>query len=381
MKRLAAILCGILLAACIAAGFDGYLDARISGSREAVRDYRTYERFWSNETQKLIMDENTLPVFGSSELVSIEDYKENISSFLNSPEMNIVTIGAGNFQSLSHTMALGAVADAVVGKKVALILSPQWFGTGEGLQAAFPQRFGEENLLAFLQNDKVSRQNKEYVMERTLSLLADSPVQYARVAKYKRAFENRFSVDGIYTGIMRSYWKLRGKYLVYKQLPDMRTDIPTVDLESMDFKKMLELAEQQGEASCTNNEFGIYDAYWDTYVKETYEKGEVTEKNQLYTESPEYDDLRCFLNVAKDLDMKVILFSIPVNEKWYRYQGGLCDEYYKNIRAIAKEYDNVIFKDFTRYASEKYFLKDIMHLGWKGWVRVNEALYEEFKRK
>lgn len=380
MRKCMAMSAGLLLALLLTAGFERYLSIQISDHSAAVRDYRTYERFWSSGAQKLIMDQNTLPVFGSSELVSLEDYEENVSSFLNGPDMNIVTIGAGSFQSLNHAIALGAIGDAVPGQKVALILSPQWFGEQENLKNAFPERFGEENLLEFLKNDKISDANKAYVLDRAFSLLSDSPMQYLRIEKYKKAYENRFSIDGIYTSIMRKYWNLRGKYLVYKQLPDMRKELPSADLSALDYDEMLKLAECQGEASCTNNDFGIYDSYWDTYVKETYEKGEVTEKTQIFTESVEYEDLRCFLNVAKELELEVILVSVPVHEKWYRYQGWLCDQYYSNIQTIAKEYPNISLVDLTEYADEKYFLKDVMHLGWKGWVRVNEALYHEFKK-
>ena len=82
--------------------------------------------------------------------------------------------------------------------------------------------------------------------------------------------------------------------------------------------------------------------------------------------------------MAKELDLEVILVSIPVNAKWYSYTGVLLDNYYQNIRIIAGEYDNIVFVDMSIYENEKYFLKDIMHLGWKGWTRINEALYKEF---
>ena len=121
--------------------------------------------------------------------------------------------------------------------------------------------------------------------------------------------------------------------------------------------------------------------YWNTYAKETYEKGEIEEKSEVYTESVEYEDLKCFLNVAKELDIEVILVSIPVNEKWYTYQGMLCDDYYEKIRSIAQEYDNVVLVDMTEYADEMYFFRDVMHLGWKGWVRISEAIYREFKKQ
>ena len=379
MKKLYAMLIGLLAFWLLVLSFDQYLTVQIKRNDQIIRNHRTYERFWSGETQKLIMDENTLPIFGSSELVSLEDYTQNVSSFLNASDMNIVTIGAGNFQSLSHTMTLGAISERIDKKKVALFLSPQWFGGS--LEEAFPGRFGEENLLAFLENSSISDENKEYVLNRTLNLLVNSPTQYARVEKYKRAFSNKLSIESIYTSIMRSYWKLRGKYSVFQQLGDMNREIPSVDLENLDFEEVLQMAEEQGKSSCTNNDFGIYDTYWDTYVKETYEKGEVKEKKEFFVESQEYEDLRCFLKVAQELDVEVILVSIPVNEKWYSFKGILCDEYYENIRLIAEDFDNVVLVDMTKYADEKYFLKDIMHLGWKGWTRINEALYREFKKE
>lgn len=381
MKKLYAMIAGFLLFVIVVFGFDQHLDKQIMNNKEAVRNHRTYERFWSSETQKLVMDENTLPIFGSSELVSLEDYEENISSFLNSPDMNIVTIGGGYFQSLSHTMELGAIAENVESKKVALFLSPQWFEEMGVSKEAFPGRFGEENLLEFLANDRISDTNKTYVLDRVLTLLEDSSIQRRRVERYKKAYENKISVDRIYMEIMHNYWKLRGKYSVCRQIDEMSQNVPEVDLKHMDFKEMLLVAEKQGKNNCTNNDFGIYDEYWDTYVEERYKAGEVKEKAEFYTDSIEYEDLRCFLQVAKELGIDVILVSIPVNEAWYIFQGMLCDKYYENIKMISKEYDNVVLVDMTKYADEKYFHKDVMHLGWKGWVRVNEALYKEFKKE
>ena len=218
MKKLYAMAVGLVLFVLAVLGFNRYLNLQIVDNKEAVRDYRSYERFWSGETQKLVMDENTLPVFGSSELVALEDYRENISSFLNSSDMNIMTIGGGYFQSLSHTIELGAISENIKNKKVALFLSPQWFSDTGVTQDMFPGRFGEESLLEFLENDQISDANKEYVLDRTLNLLSNSPVQYARVERYKKAFENKISIDEVYMGIMCNFWKLRGKYSVYKQM-------------------------------------------------------------------------------------------------------------------------------------------------------------------
>lgn len=380
MKKLYSVLAGILAFVLIVSLFKINMDYQIKESKEGVRNLRTYERFWSGEAQRLVIENNTLPVFGSSELVELSSYENNVGSFLNGEQMNIMTIGAGYFQSLYHAMALGAISKSVSSGKVALFLSPQWFSE-EGCGAdAFASRLSENLLLEFLANPDISKENKLYVLERAEKLLVNSPAQLERVNKYRKAIENPISIDSIYMGIMNVYWEYRAEYEVYTQLDMTSTDLPYYDLASLDFDKILKLAEEQGKDSCTNNDFGIYDEYWDTYVKETYENGEVLEKVQIYTQSPEYDDLRCFLSIANELNIEVIVVSIPVNQRWYNYTGSLCDEYYQIIRDIVAEYDNVIFCDMSVYEDEMYFLKDIMHLGWKGWARINEVLYTEFTK-
>ena len=380
MKRVVGIIVGIVLFALSVIGFDRYMDYQILENKEAVRNHRTYERFWSRDVAKLVMDEKTLPIFGSSELVPLTNYNDEVGSFLNSSDMNIMTMGAGYFQSLSHTMALGAISDNISSGKVALFLSPQWF-TEEGISTdAFPARFSEDELLGFLENPDISQENKSYVLERTKQLLVNSRTQYDRIQKYEDALENPISIENMYTKIMSAFWKMRAEFAVCKQIADMEQQLPFVDLKNMNWDEMYMLAEEQGASRCTNNDFGIYDEYWTQYVQQVYEEGEVMQKQQTYTESVEYEDLRCFLSVAQETGIEVLLVSIPVNEKWYTYQGILCDNYYENIRGIAAEYSNVKFIDMTEYSNEKYFLRDVMHLGWKGWTRVNEALYKEFTK-
>lgn len=77
--------------------YDAYLDKQIMENKEAVRNHRTYECFWSRDTADLIIEDDTLVIFGSSELRGLGDYEEEVGSFLNAEDMNIMTVGAGNF--------------------------------------------------------------------------------------------------------------------------------------------------------------------------------------------------------------------------------------------------------------------------------------------
>lgn len=381
MKKIISVIAGIGLFILIICGFKLHMNAAIEKQSVGVRNLRTFERFWSRDVQKHIIEDDSLVIFGSSELVSLSDMDENISSFLNGDDMNIVTIGGGNFQSLSHTMALGAIADSISAKKVALFLSPQWFSPN-GIDAdAFAARMSEDELLGFLNNPEISDAHKEYVLDRAIALLGGSPAQLKRVKRYQNAHKSKLTLDTVYFKIMDQFWRFRSEFEAYRQLDVANDDVPVYDLAKLDFEKVLKQAEMQGKTSCTNNEFGIYDEYWDTYAKEKFDQGEILEKTQIFTESPEYSDLNCFLDVAKELDIEVLLVCIPVNERWYTFQGLLCDEYYQKIANVAAESDNVTFIDMSEYADEKYFLKDVMHLGWKGWTRINERLYQEFTKQ
>lgn len=102
-----------------------------------------------------------------------------------------------------------------------------------------------------------------------------------------------------------------------------------------------------------------------------------------YVESPEYDDFRLFLDVCKELNIEPLIISAPVNGRWYDYaEFSKADRntYYQNIRDICREY-NVKLADFSQKEYEIYFLRDIMHLGWKGWVYLDRAVYEFYNNQ
>ncbi len=382
MKKIISFIVAILLFFVTVFCYKVHMDNAIKSDIAGMRNYRSYERYWSSDTMKMVIEDNTLPLFGSSELVELSDYHDKVESFLNGPEMNIVTIGGGFFQSLEHAIELGAIDDSLTKRKVAISISAQWFGDDGISGGVFASRMSEDELIEFLLNDKISKENKEYLVNRALSLLEKYPTQRDRVKRYKKAFKNPFSIDYIYTRIMNAFWNFKAEYGVYKQVNEVNHNLPSYNLSELDFEEILELAEEQGKQACTNNDFAIYDDYWSEYLVDLYEKGEVENKIQKFSSSsPEYDDLRCFLNVAKDLDIEVCAFVIPVNGKWYNFQGNLCDKYYRKINNLLNEYDNVTIYDFSIYENEPYFLKDIMHLGWKGWTRVNEGMYEFFMQE
>ncbi|MXV42431.1 D-alanyl-lipoteichoic acid biosynthesis protein DltD, partial [Bacillus subtilis] len=73
--------------------------------------------------------------------------------------------------------------------------------------------------------------------------------------------------------------------------------------------------------------------------------------------------------------------TIPVNGKWYDYTGfpkkGRTDYYKKVNKQIRAKGFQVA--DFSGHEYDPYFMKDTIHIGWKGWVYVDKAI-DEFYR-
>ena len=375
----------LFLITCVGAG--QYNRRNIYEKKELLIYHNTDSRNSCKTALEWVMEGNSIPVFGSSELSAADDVAYPPVLFKNgNADFNMVLMGRGYMQSLHHAVTLGGMADVIPGKKVVLILSPQWFTASHLSSESYAGRFSERMFSKFLRNPRISYDIKEKVINRMKTLLTADPGQLARLETYEKVYLKR-SLNPIAQIEVRAYdsfMDYRQIYLLEKEMESLKkeeNDV-TVTADQIDFDVLMEKAEKAGEKACTNNNLYIYDEYYDKYVRdgEKDEKGSNSENS--YLSSPEYEDLRIFLDVCRETDITPLIVSIPVNGRWYDWTGFPKEDregYYKNIREICQEYQ-VELADFSDKEYEPYFLKDIMHLGWKGWVYLDEAVYEFYKK-
>lgn len=82
------------------------------------------------------------------------------------------------------------------------------------------------------------------------------------------------------------------------------------------------------------------------------------------------------LDVCREKGIEPLFIHVPLHGQWSDYTGFAADrrtEYYEHVRSIAQEY-GVKLLDLTGFEYEPYFMCDTMHLGWKGWLAVDQAL-------
>ncbi len=105
--------------------------------------------------------------------------------------------------------------------------------------------------------------------------------------------------------------------------------------------------------------------------------------NDNILNSREFEDFEFLLSVCKDLNIKPYIILMNVNGWYYDYTGiGVEErrEFYSKLEKIAKD-NGFDVLNLNNKEYEKYYLSDVMHLGWKGWLNVTEEMYKYFKEE
>lgn len=387
MKRLGPFLGAVVLFVASCVGVNLHCKNQVIQKQEVLTYYNTDSRNFSLTAMAEVLNDDTIAVFGSSELSASDDVAYPPSLFQNgNSDFNMILIGRGSMQSLHHAISVGALASEIPNKKAVLIVSPQWFTSSHLSSEAYASRFSERMYVEFLRNNAISYETKVRVNERVKSLMSSDAKQLERIEKYEKIYLKHTlnPITYVEMGIYNWFMDVKQNYTLSKEIEDysVNHDEDIVKSAEIDWSSLLYEAITVGEAECTNNSFYIYDDYYNQYVKDALETRRGGDKTASYLVSPEYNDFRLFLEVCKETGISPLVVNIPVNGLWYDWTEFPKEDreaYYQNIRNICAEYE-VEMADFADKEYEEYFLKDIMHLGWKGWVYLDEAVYNFYKQ-
>ena len=335
--------------------------------------------------------EDTLTVFGSSELKTFEISTHPANFFAGKRcgfQVNLV--GRGSCQSLVHAMAVGASGESLKGKKIVLITAPQSYVEGGIAPDLFLANFSEQQMLTLLQDDTIPAGTRQYLAARVQALIAQYNAQngtnlqtHTAAGLLSKAWADG---NGAEKALLAPYgwiskWLLDTKDLAVSARL-IRAGAYGTGSEKpgeIDWAAEEQAALQQAREQSTNNEFYMLDSYYQTYVGHRLSQMEGRDAAVSYDASPEYEDLRCLFDICKAKNIRALFVHVPVNGKWSDYtelSQSTRQIYYKTVRAIATQYDNITMLDLTGEEYTPYFLCDTMHLGWKGWLAVDRAMVE-----
>ncbi|KGK87222.1 D-alanyl-lipoteichoic acid biosynthesis protein [Desulfosporosinus sp. HMP52] len=330
---------------------------------------------------------DVLPVYGSSEFSAVSEFHPSILFEGKPTGFAPFLVGRGGTQDIIHALNLGALGDSLKDKKIAVILSAQWF-TPEGISPTyFQQNFSPLQAYRMLFNSSLSAERKNQLAKRLLEFpgaFAETPTLQALLAQSLQE-SRKPSIRSLLLGAkgrveMAAYEAQDAqKTIAYSRLINPKGALINASITAPPLAPWLELkvqAEKQGKTMTQNNRLGILDEYYSTYIQPRLEENRNSATQSGFYPSPEYKDLELLLDILQETGARPLFIIVPVNGAWYDYTGFPLAErrgYYLRAEKMIKDQGFQV-ANFGDHEYDTYFLQDTMHLGWKGWVSINEAL-------
>lgn len=331
---------------------------------------------------------NNYPVLqGSSELGA--PVSQLATSFFPVEGMEtIVTNGRAYCQNLTQISNLGS-QDTSNKPNVSFIVSLQWFMNKYGIDGTdFQANFAPVQFYKFLSNKNISEEHKKIYASRVDKLLTGNS-QFASEKLYAKLYVNDNLISKAANIIFKPYFiarenivELKDKGLLYRRLKKL-PEKKELQTRVVDWDEEYKKAEEEAKKQVTNNDFYVYDTYYNNNLKNNLETQKNINKDIDLMDSTEFNDYELYLDTCVDLGIKPYIILAPTNGRWYDYTGltkESRDEFYDKAEKMAKERGfEVLNLENEEYTP--YFICDVMHLGWKGWLEIDEQLYNRNKEK
>ena len=393
LKALALALALPALAGLLLWGVYGYFLATIPPYQNSLGYLNHTEKITGQHLlREAAAQGDNLIIFGSSELATFEipTHPSNFFAGMRGG-FQVNLIGRGSCQSIIHAIAIAASGDALADSRVVLITSPQSY-TPQGIAPElFMANFSPQQYLALLADEDLSPQIKQAISARVVTL-------FARYAQTPGAAEVDPALRWLAEGYASPGWVAAARsgalspYLAFARylynLRDLSSARQLLRIEHfgppihppgpIDWEEEGRLALESARTMSGNNEFGFLNDYFSVNVGSHLHRFEGRDRHLDYSVSEEYDDLRLLFEVVNQKGLDPLFVHIPFHGQWSDFTGLEADArrvYYDRVREIAEAY-GIRFLDLTGYEYEEFFLCDIVHLGWKGWLRVAGALVE-----
>ncbi|WP_204122311.1 D-alanyl-lipoteichoic acid biosynthesis protein DltD [Lacticaseibacillus mingshuiensis] len=324
-----------------------------------------------------------VPFFGSSELSRMDTFHPSVLAAKYDRNYRPLLLGAPGTQSLTHFIADQTMIQQLAGKKAVVILSLQWFTKMGQMPDAFAYYFSPMQTIEWLRSAEPKRAADVYAAHRLLKMpvIRDNATLYDAtkdIAAGQPISSATMSLLDLRARLLNNEDALFSRYgfkannlpkieKAEKQLPAAAT-----------YPELNALADKIAAKATSNNDLGIDNHFYSTRLAGGKIDGLKDSQVRFdYRRSPEYGDLELLLEQFARYHVDVQFVIPPINQKWATYTG-LSQSMIKTAANKVKHqltsqgFDRV--QDLTQDGKEKYFMQDTIHLGWRGWVKVDETV-------
>ncbi|KRL03066.1 D-alanyl-lipoteichoic acid biosynthesis protein DltD [Liquorilactobacillus capillatus] len=334
--------------------------------------------FKGSAVKKAALSQNYVPFFGSSELSRMDALHPSVLAQKYQRSYRPFLLGSPGTQSLTHYWGMQGISQQLKNKKAVFIVSPQWF-VKKGIDPnAFSFYYSNLETVEWLRHAKNTRMDR-YAAMRLLNMPS------ARSSETIERCILRIAAGQKLTSTERTYLNLRYNILQHEDqmfsmltLKDRRSLIEKGEKQLPDAYStagLNQVAEKLGKENTTNNRFNVDNNFWNKRLKNNYQKLRNEQSNFSYVQSVEYSDFELVLNEFAKQHTDVLFIIPPINQKWADYTGLSMDMIHHFNRKIkyqlnSQGFSNIV--DLSDDGASPYFMQDTIHLGWKGWLRVDQ---------
>lgn len=335
----------------------------------------------SEKIKDTAIKENYVPFIGSSELSRIDPLHPSVLARKYDRNYQTLLLGGPGSQSLNHFFMLQEMKSEIRNKKVVFIISPQWFTKGGQRPDAFGYYYSPLQAIDWILSANDTLANR-YAARRLLQMPSGQASTTINTALEKIAAGEKLS------GFERFWLKRRQQVLrnedVFfssfhldnnlQRIINAGKKLPATDNQ----QQLYTLATKLGQQETSNNEFGIKNSFYNQRLRGKAVKNLKNSQGWIdYRKSPEYADFQLVLQqlAAEHVDVQFVL--PPINQKWINYTGLSLPMWRQTTAKIKQQLTSQGFNriiDLSEDGDQSYYMEDTIHLGWRGWLRMDESV-------
>lgn len=320
-----------------------------------------------------------IPVIGSSELSRMDPLHPSVMAEKYDWKNKPFLIGAPGTQSLTHFLSLQATGQHLTGKKAVVIISPQWFVPRGVKSEMFDFFYSPLQTSYFLVHAKDSAATR-YAAKRILDLTSDTTSGVMRDALKNKALGlplttvQKVYINNIKRPGLQHQDQLFSQLFIHGREKELAKGLKVLP-DEQDLQTLDQVATTLGRKATAGNPFGIQKKFYEQRILPNQVKLKGEQSNFNYESSPEFSDFQLMLDFFAQHKMAVQFIIPPVNARWASYTGlsqDMLNNFSTKISYQLKSqgFNNIV--DMTKDGNEDYFMQDTIHLGWRGWLKVDQ---------
>ena len=363
-------------------------------SIETSKSTKHIERFFTNDlTNQIALSYNLkrrVPVlFGSSELTSVHLNGLAFNFFNNEPNEKLIGIGTAGFQNFAILSVLAANKPLIKDAKLAIILSPGWFEKQycSGTKVSRFLDYCPPNYMYQISQDtSIDEQTSRYIRSYLYK-------NYDKISKPDAAIrfmskKNSVLFHDIFNFPFLSldkkeleFQKQHDPYLISQHVlltsfSNNKTQPFYFKSQSINWDSLNEMALTDFKKMSNNNDLGISNEYYDSWIKGK-------PKKVLYgvdkSSNTEYQDFLALVHFLKVNNCKPIFIIMPLNMKTHE-NLEILQPIINDINLTLKQNN---FKSLDMFSPnvtnfKEGLLEDVMHPYEIGWYQMDKFILENF---